>query len=223
MQQANHLTEDQNAAQQYVSSEELVRALASIESQQIGESADRLKIGDAIQQLGLDITPDQILAEIDAQRGRQAALAAHGASRKRSMRTTLTVVTFAILAVFLISWVGNRSSSLRLRRLASFGSSRNATTGFGAEFDSLMRTFRANTFDEGRVAFTKVMAKGRSFNEAEVRLILSEMTFDRGRVDAAVILYPHMTDKQNAYRLLDTMTFDQGRNELIGRLGLDKP
>jgi hypothetical protein len=223
MQQANQLTEEQDAAQQYVSSEELVRALASIESQHIGESADRLKIGDAIQQLGLDVTPDQILAEIEAQRTRQSTVAADIARRKRAVRSVAISVTVALVIVMMFSWLGARSSSLRLSRLASFPSNRNLPTGFGPEFDSLMRTFRANTFDEGKVAFTKVMAQGRSFSEAEVHLILSDMTFDRGRVDAAVILYPHMTDKQNAYRLLDTMTFDQGRKELIERLGLDKP
>src|SRR4051794_1149400 len=97
MQQANQLTEEQDAAQQYVSSEELVRALASIESHHEGASADRLKIGDAIQQLGLDVTPEQILAEIDAHRIRQIEAVGRAANRRRKTRIVATIVTVILL------------------------------------------------------------------------------------------------------------------------------
>lgn len=219
MAQLNQFTEEQaaDAAQQYVSSEELVRALASIESRQMGEAADRVKIGDAIQQLGLDMTPEQVLAEVTAERERQSHAALKVSRRRRTVRTTLGIIGAVLLVTLLIQFLDARTATHRPR--AAFG----AAAAFSPEFDSLMQTFRANTFDEGKVAFVKVMAKGRTFRSDEVHEVMSEMTFDAGRLDAAEILYPRMADPQNAYKLLDTMTFDQGRKDLIARLGLDKP
>ena len=215
MEQSGHLFESQDPAQEYVSSEELVRALTSIETQQMGETADRLKIGEAIRQLGLDLTPEQILAAVNEERERQSVMRNRATARSKTIKIVAIIAIVSVLIASLIS-VLDLKTATRPREAPP-------RTGLGSEFDSLMQSLRSNSFDEGRVAFVKVMAKNRTFNVDQVRAVMQEMSFDRGRVDAAVILYPRMTDPQNAYRLLDTMSFDAGRQELIARLGLDKP
>lgn len=216
MEQAHQFTEEPAAAQEYVSSDELVRALASIESRQMGEAHDRVKIGEAIQQLGLDISPEQILAEVNAERIRRISESQHAAHSRRTLATVATIVVLFVMFIGLGRWLhGIRSAA---QPVVAY----SAVSGMGQEFDSLMQTFRTNSFDDGKVAFVRVMANGRKFTTDQVHEILSEMSFDPGRVDAAVILYPHITDKENVYKLFDTMSFDQGRKDLIARLGLDK-
>jgi len=96
MEQSRHLFESQDPAQEYVSSEELVRALTSIETQQMGETADRLKIGEAIRQLGLDLTPEQILAAVNEERERQSVM------RNRATARSKTIKIVAIIAIVTI-------------------------------------------------------------------------------------------------------------------------
>jgi hypothetical protein len=217
MTQMNNLSHEPatEASQQYVSSEELVRALASIETRQMGEAQDRVKIGEAIQQLGLDMSSEQILAEVNAERIRRISQAQNAAERRRGLIVLTAIVVFFVLIIA----VGR---TLHVNRRPPQQAT-VARTSYGPEFDSLMQTFRANSFDDGKVAFVKVMANKHKFTTDQVHDIMTEMSFDKGRADAASILYPRMTDKENAYKLLDTMSFDQGRKDLIQRLGLDKP
>lgn len=221
MSQMNNLAHEQaeEASQQYVSSDELVRALASIETRQMGEAHDRVKIGEAIQQLGLDVSPEQILAEVNAERIRRISEAQHAAARRRNLVTVSTIVALFVLFLVLGRWLHSIRRATPPAALAAAA----APSGLGAEFDSLMEAFRTNSFDDGKVAFVKVMANGRKFSVDQVHEIMAEMSFDQGRVDAAVILYPRITDKENVYKLLDTMSFDQGRKDLIERLALDRP
>lgn len=68
--------QEQPAAQVRVNSEELARALAAIEARR-QEEAQRLEgtvvLGDVVQVLQLDITPEELLAEVQAQRERSAS------------------------------------------------------------------------------------------------------------------------------------------------------
>lgn len=74
LQQGSHDEQELPAAQVRVKAEELAQALAAIELRR-QEEARRLEgtvvIGDAVQELQLDVTPDELLAEVQAQRARR--------------------------------------------------------------------------------------------------------------------------------------------------------
>lgn len=62
------------AAQTRVKTEELAHALAAIEARRQDEAcrmADTVALGDAVRDLQLDVTPEEILAEVQTQRARQ--------------------------------------------------------------------------------------------------------------------------------------------------------
>jgi hypothetical protein len=227
MPQMNNLTHEETAeaSQQYVSAEELVRALASIETRQMGEAHDRVKIGEAIQQLGLDMSAEQILAEVNAERIRRISESQHAARRRKNLATVSAIVVLFVALIFfarLLHHLRDGPSAPASIAKASIGTA--SRTSYATQFDSLMQTFQSNSFDEGKVTFVRVMANTMpAFTVDQVHEIMTEMSFDPGRVAAAAILYPRITDRENVYKLLDTMSFDQGRKDLIERLGLDKP
>jgi len=217
MQQAHQLSEEREAAQQYVSSDELVRALASIESKQMGESANRVKIGEAIQQLGLDMSPEQVLAEVTAERERRSKAVARATQLRHAFAGTASIVAAVVLFAFMIRFLHAQKVARR------FGPGSSQTTAFGRDFDSLINSLRSNTFDPGKVATLKMVVKGRRFSSDQVKAILGEFTFDDGRGQAAEVLYPLVSDPQNFYTVLPSFTFDGGREKLIKDLGLDRP
>ncbi len=208
-----------DAAQQYVSSEELVNAISAAEGRQQAETADRLTIGEAIRQIGLDLSPEQLYAEVRAQRLKEAAITGRSQNLRSRKRVRMAVIASVLAALMFVTIV--LTAALRASHRQAMMYAVHATTGYGAEFDSLMNTFRSNTFDDGKVEFVKMMSKNRAFKTDQVRLILSEMTFDKGREQAGVVLYPHVTDKDNFYQVFETFTFDEGRKNLMKRLGLN--
>jgi hypothetical protein len=64
-------TESQHSEEVHVTSQELARALSAIESRrqaQAERDIDTIALGEAIRQLGLDVTADELMAEVRAQR-----------------------------------------------------------------------------------------------------------------------------------------------------------
>ena len=99
-----HETEVSSAALTRVSAEELTRALAAIESRRqsgLERDMDTIALGEAVRQLALDLTPDELLAEIRAQREADRVAAAAEASSQK----TEEEVSFA--------WRGGRRGSRR--------------------------------------------------------------------------------------------------------------
>jgi hypothetical protein len=67
-------TEPVPAAQMRIKTEELARAVAAIEARRQGEAqalVGTLVIGEAVEELSLDMTPEEILAEVKAQQEEQ--------------------------------------------------------------------------------------------------------------------------------------------------------
>jgi hypothetical protein len=88
------------------------------------------------------------------------------------------------------------------------------------EFDKLLKGLKAETFDDGRVSFIKSISNMRAFTSAQVRELLKEFNFDPGREEAAVTLYPRVTDPDNFFMALEVFTFDSGRKSVRERLKL---
>ncbi|HZO87034.1 MAG TPA: hypothetical protein VFB38_01755 [Chthonomonadaceae bacterium] len=93
------------AAQVRVSPQELAQAVATVEARKEAETRrqmDTIPIGEAVQQLGLYVSPEEVLAEIKGQRASAAIAAA--ATRKRRRRLTLTgaLLTLSLAANLLL-------------------------------------------------------------------------------------------------------------------------
>ena len=103
----------ESAAQYRVSAQELSHVVGIIQARKEAEARQRantVALGEAVEQLGLEMTPDELLAEIQADRNRRA-----GISRpKRQNRTpNRTFVTFAVCA----GLAGMMVSSIHLHNL----------------------------------------------------------------------------------------------------------
>lgn len=86
------------AAKVRVTPEELVRAMAAIEARREQEARERdgtIAIGDAVQELGLNATPEEILAAVQAQRVRQVQPVTRS-GRPLLRRAVLTVAALTL-------------------------------------------------------------------------------------------------------------------------------
>ena len=82
-----------NAAQVRVTPEELAAAVTALQIRKEGQSGT-IAIGDAVEELGLDVTPEEVLAEVQARR--QAA-----PKKKRQLRGQSFVLALGIAGVLL--------------------------------------------------------------------------------------------------------------------------
>ena len=89
---------DESAAQYRVSAQELAHVVSAIQARKDAEARQRantVALGEAVEQLGLDMTPDELLAEIQADRARRS-----GGTRPKRQPTAQrhTFATFAVCA-----------------------------------------------------------------------------------------------------------------------------
>ncbi|MCW3055165.1 MAG: hypothetical protein JWN14_4335 [Chthonomonadales bacterium] len=92
---------NESAAQYRVSAQELSHVVGIIQARKEAEARQRantVALGEAVEQLGLEMTPDELLAEIQADRARRSG--GSGAARPKRQNPTQrrTVATFAVCA-----------------------------------------------------------------------------------------------------------------------------
>jgi hypothetical protein len=103
----------ESAAQYRVSAQELSHIVNIIQARKDAEAKQRantVALGDAVDQLGLEMTPDELLAEIKADRARRAGVAR---PRRQNSTQRRTFATFAICAGLAGMMVG----SIRMHRV----------------------------------------------------------------------------------------------------------
>jgi hypothetical protein len=86
------------------------------------------------------------------------------------------------------------------------------------EFARVMKSLKAESFDDGKVTFVKGLGSTPRFSSAQARAILAEFSFDGGREKAAVMLYPAVVDPENFFLALETFTFDSNRRKVREQL-----
>ncbi len=101
----NPQTRTQPAAQVRVTPEELAAAVTALQIRKEGQPGT-IAIGDAVEELGLDVTPEEVLAEVQAGRVKQRYLNKHPS--KRGQRSVLALG----LAMILLGLVGGGNSLL---------------------------------------------------------------------------------------------------------------
>lgn len=102
------LEEDQPAAQVRVSAKDLAEAVAAVESRNdlSGKHTDTISLGDAVDQLGLTVSAEELLAEIKAKQIQQEKLASERRvrSRKRLFTSLIALLVLSIFAnIYLLS------------------------------------------------------------------------------------------------------------------------
>jgi hypothetical protein len=58
------------------------------------------------------------------------------------------------------------------------------------------------------------------FTSAEARILAAELTFDGGKADALIALYPAVVDKGRFATTLDILTFSSSRQRVVQTLGI---
>ena len=89
------------------------------------------------------------------------------------------------------------------------------------DFARLLQSLRRETFDSGKLSFVRTVSRMNSFSSEQARQLLEQFDFDNDRVEAAVLLYPRLTDPENFFRVLEVFSFDSGRESVRKRLKLE--
>jgi len=121
---------NESAAQYRVSAQELSHVVGIIQARKEAEARQRantVALGEAVEQLGLEMTPDELLAEIQADRARRSG--GSGAARPKRQNSTQrhTVATFAVcagLAAMMVSSI--HLHNMRNMRRAAMWESQNS-------------------------------------------------------------------------------------------------
>jgi hypothetical protein len=104
------------------------------------------------------------------------------------------------------------------KSLAILGSAPRRAPLSAEAFAKFLKGVRGNAFDNEKASFVESHAKTPYFTSAQVRDILKTFSFDDGRVQAGVALYPRITDPENFFVVYEVFTFDTGRKALREKL-----
>ncbi|HEX5104604.1 MAG TPA: DUF4476 domain-containing protein, partial [Pirellulaceae bacterium] len=86
------------------------------------------------------------------------------------------------------------------------------------ELNALVAAMKTAPLDQGKCAFLKVIVHGRAFTCDQAAKLLSQFDFDTDREQAALAIYPRLSDPQNLYRVLAVFTFDSGRESVRNKI-----
>ena len=70
------------------------------------------------------------------------------------------------------------------------------------------------SFGDAKVAMLEELVRSNWFTVEQVGMIVDKLAFGENKVEAILILYSHVVDKENAYRLYEFVTFSDDRELL---------
>lgn len=85
------------------------------------------------------------------------------------------------------------------------------------EFSRIYSAVSAESFGDEQLSVLRAASQGRRFSSAQVASLMNLFDFSDDRIDAAVLLYPQVTDPQNWYTVYGTLTFSSDKTELRQR------
>ncbi|MDA1055451.1 MAG: DUF4476 domain-containing protein [Planctomycetota bacterium] len=83
------------------------------------------------------------------------------------------------------------------------------------DFSKLLKNLKDQSFDEQKVEFIETFAKGRPLSCAQATELLKTLSFDDGRIKAAIILHPGLVDAENFFEVLKVFPFDSNRKQVM--------
>lgn len=87
-------------------------------------------------------------------------------------------------------------------------------------FDEALHMVRAEAFDRTRLEAVHRAARVGAFTTHEARALAGELTFDSGKADALIALYPAVVDQHRFAMALDVLTFTSSKRRVADALGL---
>jgi hypothetical protein len=107
------------------------------------------------------------------------------------------------------------------RLLAAVGPAGPAALA-GDEFAQLLKSVKAESFDNRRVPIVKDATRHAHFTCAQAADLVKAMSFGEGRTTTAIALHPRLVDPVNFHRVLAAMQFDSEKDTVRKALKLDK-
>jgi hypothetical protein len=88
-----------------------------------------------------------------------------------------------------------------------------------AAFLQLLRSIKQTSFDDDKVEVVRHAAKTNYFLAAQVAAVMEVFSFDDAKVNAAVAMWPRITDPENSFIIFNKLTFDSSKEQLRKRVG----
>lgn len=83
------------------------------------------------------------------------------------------------------------------------------------DFAKLLANIKDQSFDDDKVEFIETFVKGRPMTCGQATEILKTLSFDDGRIKAAVVIYPGLVDSENFFEVLKVFPFDSSRKKVM--------
>lgn len=87
-----------------------------------------------------------------------------------------------------------------------------------AAFNQLVAAVRGGSFDEDKVGIVKDASRGNWFTANQIATLMGLLSFDEGKIDAAVAAWPRCVDPGNSFVLYPKLTYDSNRETLRSKL-----
>lgn len=88
------------------------------------------------------------------------------------------------------------------------------------EFEALHQSVQKKWPDRERLATIRTFGGSGRFTSAQVAALLKTFDFDNDRIEAAVLLYPHIVDPVQFFQALDAFAFSNSAQKVRERLNL---
>ncbi|MBA2544466.1 MAG: DUF4476 domain-containing protein [Deltaproteobacteria bacterium] len=85
-------------------------------------------------------------------------------------------------------------------------------------FNQLVAAVRGASFDDDKVGVVKDASRGNWFTANQIATLMGLLSFDEGKIDAAVAAWPRVVDPQNSFVLYKKLAFDDSRETLRKRI-----
>ncbi len=84
------------------------------------------------------------------------------------------------------------------------------------QFSDMLNSIKKETFNSTKLTLAKNIIKSRPcFTTGQIRDIVSEFTFESGRLEIAKFAWDYTVDRENYYRVADAFSFSSSKEELM--------
>ncbi len=83
-----------------------------------------------------------------------------------------------------------------------------------AAFNQLVGAVRSASFDEDKVGVVRDASRLNWYTANQIATLMGLLSFDEGKIDAAVAAWPHCVDPANSFALYKQLSFDDSREQL---------
>ncbi len=87
-----------------------------------------------------------------------------------------------------------------------------------AAYGQLVSAVRHSSFDKGKVGVIRDAAQHNWFTSNQLAGLMGLLSFDNGKIDAAVAGWAHLVDPQNSFVIYKKLSFDSSREKLRKRV-----